>query len=78
MLVKSYDDCGSFTLNFEYTKQELQDKGEAMAEYVQKLFDREFDSYKKMIAKLAGSGRMKLPHKHSKGDSKLCPRKLYS
>ena len=22
--------------------------------------------------------RMKLPHKHSKGDSKLCPRKLYS
>lgn len=44
------DDCGSFTLNFEYTKQELQDKGEAMAEYVQKQFDREFDSYKKMIA----------------------------
>lgn len=44
------EDCGSFTLNFEYTKQELQDKGEAMAEYVQKQFDREFDSYKKMIA----------------------------
>lgn len=44
------EDCGSFTLNFEYTKQELQGKGEAMAEYVQKQFDREFDSYKKMIA----------------------------
>lgn len=40
------EDCGSFTLNFEYTKQELQGKGEAMAEYVQK----QFDSYKKMIA----------------------------
>lgn len=44
------DDCGSFTLDFEYSKQELQEKGEAMAEYVQTRFNREFDSYKKMVA----------------------------
>lgn len=43
------EECGSFTLDFEYTKQELQDKGEAMAEYVQNQFEREFESYKKMI-----------------------------
>lgn len=43
------DECGSFTLDFEYTKQELQDKGEAMAEYVQKRFENEFESYKTMI-----------------------------
>ena len=43
------DNCGSFTLDFEYTKQELQDKGEAMAEYVQTQFEREFALYKKMI-----------------------------
>ena len=43
------EDCGSFTLDFEYTKQELQDKGDAMAEYVQKQFENEFSSYKTMI-----------------------------
>lgn len=43
------EECGSFTLDFEYTKQELQNEGEAMAEYVQKRFDREFESYKTMI-----------------------------
>lgn len=43
------DECGSFTLEFEYTKQELQDKGEAMAEYVQQQFESEFRSYKTMI-----------------------------
>lgn len=43
------EECGSFTLDFEYTKQELQDKGESMAEYVQNQFEREFESYKKMI-----------------------------
>lgn len=32
-----------------YTKQELQDKGDAMAEYVQKQFENEFSSYKTMI-----------------------------
>jgi len=41
--------CGSFTLSFEYSKQELQDKGEAMAEYVDKQFQNEFRSYKTMI-----------------------------
>lgn len=43
------EECGSFTLDFEYAKQELQNKGEAMAEYVQKQFDNEFRSYKTMI-----------------------------
>lgn len=48
--VEPHDDkCGSFTLDFEYTKQELQAKGEAMAEYVQKRFENEFESYKTMI-----------------------------
>ncbi|MCF2554372.1 hypothetical protein [Faecalicatena contorta] len=41
--------CGSFTLDFEYTKQELQDKGEAMAEYVQKQFENDFSQYRTMI-----------------------------
>lgn len=43
------DECGIFTLEFEYTKQELQDKGEAMAEYVQQQFESEFRSYRTMI-----------------------------
>lgn len=43
------EECGSFTLDFEYTKQELQDKGDSMAEYVQNRFDNEFGSYKAMI-----------------------------
>lgn len=43
------DECGSFTLEFEYTKQELQDKGEAMAEYVQQQFESEFRNYRTMI-----------------------------
>ena len=41
--VKPYeDDCGSFTLDLEYTKQELQEKGERMQEYVQNQFANEF------------------------------------
>ena len=44
------ENCGSFTLEFEYTKQELQEKGDAMADYVQRQFEHEFESYKKMIA----------------------------
>lgn len=43
------NECGSFTLDFEYTKQELEEKGEAMAAYVQKQFETEFESYKTMI-----------------------------
>ena len=43
------EDCGSFTLDFEYTQQELQEKGEAMLEYVQKQFDHDFGNYKTMI-----------------------------
>ena len=43
------EECGSFTLDFEYTKQELQEKGDAMAEYVQKQFENEFRNYKTMI-----------------------------
>lgn len=44
------ESCGSFTLDFEYTEQELQDKGKSMAEYVQKQFEDEFSSYRSMIA----------------------------
>lgn len=43
------EDCGSFTLDFEYTKQELQDKGDKMLEYVQKQFDHDFGNYKTMV-----------------------------
>lgn len=43
------EECGSFTLDFEYTNQELQDKGKAMYEYVQRHFESEFRSYKEMI-----------------------------
>lgn len=42
------DECGSFTLDFEYTAQELKDK-EAVADYVQKQFENKFSSYKAMI-----------------------------
>lgn len=43
------EECGNFTLDFEYTKQELQDKGEDMLEYVQKQFSHDFGNYKTMI-----------------------------
>ena len=48
-LEPSGEDYGSFTLDFEYTKQELQEKGEAMLEFVQKQFDHDFRNYKTMI-----------------------------
>ena len=74
------EECGSFTLDFEYTKQELQDKGEVMAEYVQKQFDNEFRSYKTMIGYvnaevtafnngLAGSAMRLLEERKKKADS---------
>lgn len=48
--VKPHDEeCGSFTLDLEYTKEELQDKGNAMDEYVQNQFENEFSGYKAMI-----------------------------
>ena len=43
------EDCGSFTLDFEYTKQELQYKGDKMLEYVQKQFEHDFENYKTMV-----------------------------
>lgn len=43
------DNCGSFTLCFEYTNQELQDRGETMHDYVQENFENEFRNYKTMI-----------------------------
>lgn len=43
------EDCGSFTLDLEYTKQELEEKGKEMLEYVQKQFEYEFRSYQTMI-----------------------------
>ena len=41
--------CGSFTLDFQYSKQELQEQGASMKDYVQKEFEHEFESYKSMI-----------------------------
>lgn len=43
------EECGSFTLDFEYSKQELQDKGESMLAFVQAQFDHVFGNYKTMI-----------------------------
>ena len=42
--------CGSFTIDFEYPQSELQDKGDAASEYVQEQFENKFDNYKKMIS----------------------------
>ncbi len=41
--------CGSFTMDFDYTKKELQDKGENMATFVQERFEKEFRGYQTMI-----------------------------
>ena len=43
------ESCGSFTIDLEYTKKELQDQGDAMLQYVQKEFENKFGSYKEMI-----------------------------
>lgn len=44
------ENYGSFTIDFEYLKRDLQEKGDAAGEYVQKQFENKFDSYKKMIS----------------------------
>ena len=44
--------CGSFTLHFEYTEQELQSKGDAISSYVQNAFENEFRKYKTMIGNI--------------------------
>lgn len=41
--------CGNFSLSFEYTKQELQDKGQEMQKYVRTQFENEFKNYRTMI-----------------------------
>lgn len=46
------DECGSFTLDFDYTNEELENKGDSANEYVQQQFDNRFDSYKSMIGYL--------------------------
>ena len=43
------EECGNFALSFEYTKQELQDKGLDMQKYVKTQFENEFKSYRTMI-----------------------------
>lgn len=43
------ENCGSFSLSLEYTKQSLQEKGEEMNNYVQKQFEQKFTNYKTMI-----------------------------
>ena len=79
-LIPHDEECGSFTLSIEYTKQELQEKGDAMAEYVQKQFENEFKSYKTMInnvnaevisynSRLADSAMHLLEERKKKADS---------
>lgn len=45
------DNCGSFTLSLEFTKEELLEKGEAaMSDFLQKRFENRFSDYRKMIS----------------------------
>lgn len=48
-IIPQDNECGSFTLSFEYINQELENKGGKMLEYVQKEFADIFSQYKKMI-----------------------------
>ena len=44
------DNCGSFTLSLEFTKEELLEKGEvAMSDFLQKQFENKFCAYRQMI-----------------------------
>lgn len=43
------DECGSFTLDFEYIEDELKSNGDTMLEYVQNNFENEFSKYKTMV-----------------------------
>ena len=44
------DVCGSFDLNFEYTKQELQEKKQEIQTYIKTQFENKFRNYRTMIA----------------------------
>ena len=45
------DNCGSFTLSLEFTKEELLEKGEAaMLDFLQKRFENRFSDYREMIS----------------------------
>ena len=44
------DQCGKIILSLEYTKKELQEKGEQMQEYVRNQFENEFRNYRTMIS----------------------------
>ncbi len=43
------EDLGNFSISFEYTRQELQDKGKEMQKYVKTNFENEFSYYQTMI-----------------------------
>lgn len=43
------DKCGYFKLDFEYTKQELESKGDKMLEFVHGRFEEKFKSFRSMI-----------------------------
>lgn len=43
------DDYGFFSLDFEYTKQELEERGDKMLDYVQSCFVSKFRNYKTMF-----------------------------
>lgn len=50
-IVPKDDNCGSFTLSFEFTNKELLEKGEAaMSEFLQKQFENRFCDYRQMIS----------------------------
>lgn len=46
------EECGSFTLDLEYTNQELQEKGTAVDDFLRKQFENKFRSYKEMITNI--------------------------
>ncbi len=49
------ENCGSFTLYYEYPEWELQSKREGMSDYVQNKFKHDFEFYKTMITRVNSS-----------------------
>lgn len=45
-------ECGSFCVELEFTKKELQEKGKNMSYFVQERFENQFKSYKSMVDNL--------------------------
>lgn len=43
------EECGDFSISFEYTRQVLQDKGQEMQQFVKSQFEDEFRHYRTMV-----------------------------